>query len=826
MADRAKLPYIDLTNFKGLYTKSSPDVVTAEQLRIAENCDFFETYGALSKTKGNARILNSCYSESGSTKPISWIEFYKASDLDGRILRHTLVAAGTTLGRVESDGTITNLKSNRTNGLFHTSATLDRFMFITNQNPDLVGEGDDLVKYDGAVVSNWGIVAPGSTETVIDTFDSASTWPGTPGDITVVDDVTTTWDGDSISISKSSNSSARFSVEKAITPFYPIQDERDSSRSVANRVNFFTFIPRGQLTADCIQSGTFDQAEALKVWVSPDSSTVDDNHWRFYFSIGELVEGWNRLNLNFAGAPQNPSGQFYPETDRIKRIKFDFLVDDETTIRSNIKLDRLQLLDQGTPIANGSGTGTLSGVYQYKVTYVSKYGHESNAGPSSVGATISSNSQIDLTNIPVSSDPQVIARQIYRTVANGSIFLFLDRINDNTKTTYTDRTPDGSLGTSTPPQAGDFSDDNSPPPQAGIVKRWKDTLFMAGDPQNPTILYFSDAGEPESFPLINTFELDEKITAMYETYSTLIIETETGKWQVLGDNPDFSVDKIVDNMGCVGRRAAGETRLIGYAMDRDGLRLFDGNNPLKISEPIRDKYDTEIDRTNIELAHTVHSKSRNSITQFNPDNTIPVPNYTSAFNFIYSIDDPNQGYWTTLEIPSDINIIDATEIEDANGDFKVYGSSSDGMVYELFKTGALNWTDAAGNTTAIKTKFRTPYLRLGELGKETEGVSGRVRPKFVELRLRNNTAITWNVTIESADGSAQEVARDSQSIDFTFGTNNSLIRRPLKINFAAGEYVRFTVETNEKDTFAEVVGLRVYFHVLPFEGEKTTVANV
>ena len=168
----------------------------------------------------------------------------------------------------------------------------------------------------------------------------------------------------------------------------------------------------------------------------------------------------------------------------------------------------------------------------------------------------------------------------------------MDRIDNNTSQGYVDKFGDGSLGNATPPQAGDFSDDNSPPPNGGIIKRWKDTIFMAGDPQNPNSLFFSDINEPESWPLINEFELDDKITAIYETYSSLVVETETGKWNVLGDNPDFSVDKIVDNIGCVGRRAAGETRLIGYAVDRDGMRLYDGNNTFKISEPIRDKYDS------------------------------------------------------------------------------------------------------------------------------------------------------------------------------------------------------------------------------------------
>ncbi|KKL70944.1 hypothetical protein LCGC14_2099880, partial [marine sediment metagenome] len=175
MAGREHLPYLDVKGWQGLNTKSTAEAISPEQLRIADNCDFFEEYGAISKIRGSSRILSTPYKESGVAKKISWIDFYKAPDLDGTILRHTLVAAGTTLGRVENNQ-ITNLLTGRTANLFHTADMLDRFMYITNYNPDRIGEGDALVKYDGAVMSNWGVEAPGGASTVIDAFSDQSLW--------------------------------------------------------------------------------------------------------------------------------------------------------------------------------------------------------------------------------------------------------------------------------------------------------------------------------------------------------------------------------------------------------------------------------------------------------------------------------------------------------------------------------------------------------------------------------------------------------------------------------------------------------------------------
>lgn len=781
----------------------------------------------MSKLKGNSRVLATQYTEAATAKSIPWIGFYKINDLDGQILRHVLVAAGTTLAKLNGTS-LTTLLSGRTEGLFHSASQFERFLLITNQDPELTGRGDMLVKYDGAVISKWGLTAPGSTETVREGFSDSTSFTSGPGVVSVSNESTTTLDGAAIKIDKTNTTNRTFFVEKAFdNPFYAISDQRDSSRAVANRVNFQVYIPRGQLTADYINSSTFNTNEAaMVVYISPDATTINNNFWKFYVPIGQLLEGWNQIDLDFTGAPTGFRGHFYPEVDIIRRTKIDFRLGNEAHTRTGIRLDRFVSLDEGTPVATPSGTGTMTGAYQYKVTYVSKYGHESNAGPASISVTAASNARITLTRLPVSDDPQVIARQIYRTVAGGSIYLFLDRVDNNTTTTFVDTTPDGSLGVSTPPQAGDFSNDNSPPPQAGIVKVWKNTVFLAGDPQNPTTLYFSDADEPESFPLINAIDLDDKITAMYETYSTLIIETETGKWQVLGDNPDFSVDKIIHNMGCVGRRAAGSTRIIGYSVDRDCLRLFDGNNTYKISEPIRNKYD-DLNTQNIELVHTAHSRMNNILVQFNPDGTTPVPDYSvnDAFAYIYSKDDPNNGYWSTINFPSTLNILAATEIEDSNGAPKLYATSSDGMIYEMFNSTTYNWTSATGTTTAISTQFQTPFLRIGEMGQETYGVTGRVEPMFIEMRVANNSAITWTCLIESADGPTQPVVRDSQTLSLEFGTNNSLIRYRVKPNFHPGEFVRLTFTNEQQDVFSDILGIRMYFKTHAFEGVKQTVSS-
>jgi hypothetical protein len=58
--------------------------------------------------------------------------------------------------------------------------------------------------------------------------------------------------------------------------------------------------------------------------------------------------------------------------------------------------------------------------------------------------------KVNLSSIPVSADPRVTGRKLYRTIAGGSVLLLLTTIGDNVTTTYADNTADGSLGAGVP----------------------------------------------------------------------------------------------------------------------------------------------------------------------------------------------------------------------------------------------------------------------------------------------------------------------------------------------------------------------------------------
>lgn len=98
----------------------------------------------------------------------------------------------------------------------------------------------------------------------------------------------------------------------------------------------------------------------------------------------------------------------------------------------------------GYTLAAGTNLGV--GQYYYFVTYVTALGETSASATLSV-VTTTGNTNVNLTGIPVSSDPRVTARKLYRTKVGQSIDgqYFLATISDNVTTTYTDSTADASL---------------------------------------------------------------------------------------------------------------------------------------------------------------------------------------------------------------------------------------------------------------------------------------------------------------------------------------------------------------------------------------------
>jgi len=97
----------------------------------------------------------------------------------------------------------------------------------------------------------------------------------------------------------------------------------------------------------------------------------------------------------------------------------------------------------GSNASSGTGSLTPNKYYKYSIVYVTAKGDKS--PPSNPFSYIPADPAVDFINMPVSSDPRVLYRYIYRTLANGDVYYFHSQIN-NIDTTFTDRLGDSDLG--------------------------------------------------------------------------------------------------------------------------------------------------------------------------------------------------------------------------------------------------------------------------------------------------------------------------------------------------------------------------------------------
>jgi hypothetical protein len=159
------------------------------------------------------------------------------------------------------------------------------------------------------------------------------------------------------------------------------------------------------------------------------------------------------------------------------------------------------------------------------------------------------------------------------------------------------------------------------------------------------------------------------------------------------------------------------------------------------------------------------------------------------------------------------------EMEDNNGDHKLYGCTSGGMVFEFMADDAANWTDEAGKQRAITFEVQTAYLRLGDLPQAIEfaGETGRISPRLIELRVKENEgkAHSWKVTLDTSDSSSEAATpRDTQEMTFSFAAGQSLLRLPPQ-DLVPGEFLRIKIVNEQKDVDVSITGVKIYFFVKP-----------
>lgn len=237
------------------------------------------------------------------------------------------------------------------------------------------------------------------------------------------------------------------------------------------------------------------------------------------------------------------------------------------------------------------GTG-LQGNYKYQVTYLNNTtGTRSNPNPTPVRVKKVKRHRVSLTNLPVSTDPQVSHVEIWRTVGNGSVLFYVDKVA-NGVTTYLDEVADTyamdtRAGVSLLASKALVWDNIVPPSGYFACEYFNASVFWCRNASGRKgNLYYSPVGRVEGVQgFVRLSSDDDPLYRPIEWNGSLYVFSEGRVFQVAGTNP--YVARTV--YGCPGTRfprtIVGTPYGIVYQA-ADGIRLFNGlrSVPLGLEE--------------------------------------------------------------------------------------------------------------------------------------------------------------------------------------------------------------------------------------------------
>ncbi len=226
-----------------------------------------------------------------------------------------------------------------------------------------------------------------------------------------------------------------------------------------------------------------------------------------------------------------------------------------------------------------AGTGVLvNGTYRYKIAYKNTLtGARSNGHLVESTITIASGpSAVALTSIPISSDPQVNAREIYRTQVDGQIYFLAATISDNTTTAYTDNIDDDDL------DSIQLQTDNDPP-TAQYTEAWahEGQMWWCGDPTDGAQgrVYYSPVGRPEAvLGFLEATNTDDPCQVGFSFAETNWVMTQKNLYRIVGDAEPYIARKVFQIPGTIYPKTVVVTPFGVLYQSFDGVRRFDGNS--------------------------------------------------------------------------------------------------------------------------------------------------------------------------------------------------------------------------------------------------------
>jgi hypothetical protein len=238
----------------------------------------------------------------------------------------------------------------------------------------------------------------------------------------------------------------------------------------------------------------------------------------------------------------------------------------------------------------GTVQGVLTGTGNYFVSYANQWDEDGDLSPMSNTVTCVGQS-VELTNIPVSPDPQVTQRWIWRVGFGSSQALQVGQINDNVTTFFVDAMSvvaaqdEGLVAPTARTQ---------PPPAAGVMGPYLSQLMAWNWPGHPCRYGWTEPGIPWAFPgwddVNGNWEdagSDDDPLLMITNHQLMALFYKTRSLGRLYGSPDTADYQEVDQTcGLVGPKAVVNGGQVDYFMGPEGIYYRNYDSKVKISTDI------------------------------------------------------------------------------------------------------------------------------------------------------------------------------------------------------------------------------------------------
>lgn len=425
-----------------------------------------------------------------------------------------------------------------------------------------------------------------------------------------------------------------------------------------------------------------------------------------------------------------------------------------------IDITDLNYLPYGITLTFGATTGHTSGNY-WEFT-------------ASVCIAAPVKESVVLTDIPVSSDPQVTAKNIYRTVRYGTEFFWLATIS-NDQTGFTDSIPDMALGEL-------MAEDHDPIPNGKFSAWWDERLWVSGD----DVVYYSDIQIPEHFSEATRYitvqrgDMSDEITGLVPYKDALYVFRKKSVYAIQKNALGYGLFLVTSDIGCVSPYTIINVNNMLMFRSYRGIEYYNGADimPIELSIPLTRTMKT-IDETKNDEFCAVHFPEKREVW-------FCFLTFTAVFHYL-----ANAWYFFSFyKTPSCL-----VPCYDDSESPVIRMGTTDGFLLLCEST----YLDASANIVAV---YRKPWV-------ESEQVAD-IRRVGCEYEIPAAKALTVNIYVNFD----KDVQRTAQFVGETISATDIEFRRPqmdfaelgqrakyVSVEFVNGEDLGGDLKINEVTLF-------------------------